>query len=77
MIQQALEAGLTKGFKDGDGHGIAQVEASCLISHGDTDAFFPMGFQKVFGQALGFFTKEQIAILGEFRFCVAMGGFGG
>ena len=77
MIQQVFKAGLPKGFKDGNGHSVAQVEAPGLATHGDTNALIPVCFQKILRKALCFLAEEQVAVIGEFRFTVAPGCFGG
>ena len=77
VIQQVGKLQLTQGFKDRNCHGVAEVQTSCLGFHGNADAGFSVGFQKVFGQTPGFFAEEEVSAVFKSGFGIAAGGFCG
>ena len=67
IILQIGKFQLTQSLKYSDGYGIAQVQAADILPHGDPYAAFPVGFQKIFRQTLGFFSKEKVTAFLEFH----------
>ena len=76
-ILQPGELQLPQGFKHGDGHRIAQVQAPGLGPHRDTNAGIEVVAEKILRQTLGLLAEEQVAPILELCFGIAPGGLGG
>ena len=77
MVQQIGVFQLPQRLVDRNGYGIAQIKASCFLPHGDAYTAVKICLQKNLGQTLGLLAEKQVAIIGEFCFCIAPGGLGG
>ena len=77
MIQQLRIIQLPQRLVDRDGYGVAQIQTSCFLPHGDADTVVQVRFQEIFRKTLGLFAEKQIAIVGESNLCIAPGCFCG
>ena len=77
VVPERRKVDLTQGFIHGNGHRIAQIQASGVCLHGNTHTFFIVCFQKSFRKSFGLLAEKEIAAVMECCLHIAPGCFCG